>query len=399
MTTLHTPLPDRPIGMTGDEAVAQAVKLIDPDVIAAYPITPQTIIVERISDFYADGEITSEYITVESEHSAMSACVGASSTGARVFTASSSQGILLMYEILYIASASRLPIVMAVANRAISGPINIHGDLTDQMTFRDSGWISLFGENNQEAYDHTFLSFRIGEHPDIQLPVAFGLDGFIVSHALEGVLPVTKEFVRDFLPDREAKYKIDPDNPISVGLLALPDYYMELRYQVKEAMDRATTTIPKIFEDWGERTGRYYNMLESYEMEDAEYAFLTLGAFAGNAKAAVDNLRAKGEKIGLLKLRTYRPFPIRDLMSAAKDLKGLVVVERAHAFGGNGGPVYSDVKAALYDAPTRPMVYGYTAGLGGRDVLVPEWENIAKNMINFTEEKKKQPHLWWGVRK
>jgi pyruvate ferredoxin oxidoreductase alpha subunit len=303
-----------------------------------------------------------------------------------------------MYEILFIAAASRLPIVMSVANRAISGPINIHGDLTDQMTFRDSGWLSFFGENNQEAYDHTFLAFRIGEHPDIQLPVAFGLDGFIVSHALEGVLPVTQEFVSDFLPDRQVKYKIDPDEPISVGLLALPDYYMELRYQVKEAMDRATAIIPKIFDDWGERTGRYYKMLESYQMEDAEYAFLTLGAFAGNAKAAVDKLRNKGEKVGLLKLRSYRPFPAKDLILTSKDLKGLAVIERAHAYGGIGGPVYTDVKAALYDAPRRPKLYGYTAGLGGRDVLVSEWEAIANKVKKDTIEGKDLPHQWWGVR-
>jgi pyruvate ferredoxin oxidoreductase alpha subunit len=399
MTTLQTPLPDKPVGMTGDEAVAQAIKLVDPDVVAAYPITPQTIIVERISDFYADGEINSEYVTVESEHSAMSACVGASATGARVFTASSSQGILLMYEILFIAASSRLPIVMSIANRAISGPINIHGDLTDQMTFRDSGWISLFGEDNQEAYDHTMLAFRIGEHKDVQLPVAYGLDGFIVSHALEGVLPLTKEFVHDFLPERDKTYAFTPDNPLTIGLLALPDYYMELRYQLKLAMDKASTVIPKIFEDWGERTGRYYNMVEQYQMEDADYAFLTLGAFSGNAKETVNQLRAQGEKVGLLKLRSYRPFPQNDIISAVKDLKGLTVIERDHAMGGIGAPVYSDVRSALYDAPNRPMLYGYTAGLGGRDVLIPNWIEIYQQTKDWAKKEEIKPHLWWGVRK
>ena len=399
MTTLHKPINMSPVGMTGDEAVAQAIKLIDPDVVAAYPITPQTIIVERISDFYADGEINTEYITVESEHSAMSACVGASSTGARVFTASSSQGILLMYEILFIAASSRLPIVMSVANRAISGPINIHGDLTDQMTFRDSGWISMFGEDNQEAYDHTFLSFRIGEHPEVQLPVAYGLDGFIVSHALEGVMPLTKEFVHDFLPERNPTFSLNPDNPITVGLLALPDYYMELRYQLKRAMDKTATIIPKIFEDWGERTGRYYQMLEQYQMEDADYAVLTLGAFSGNAKTMIDELREQGEKVGLLKLRTYRPFPQNDLISAVKDLKGLTVIERTHAFGGIGSNVYSDTRSALYDAPKRPMLYGYTAGLGGRDVLLPEWKKMYYQTKEYADNEKVMPHQWWGVRK
>ncbi|MFW9928736.1 MAG: transketolase C-terminal domain-containing protein [Candidatus Thorarchaeota archaeon] len=399
MTTIQKPFPVKPIGMTGDEAVAQAVKLVDPDVIAAYPITPQTIIVERISDFYANGEINSEYVTVESEHSAMSACVGAASTGARVFTASSSQGILLMYEILFIAASARLPIVMSVANRAVSGPINIHGDLTDQMTFRDSGWISLFGEDNQEAYDHTVLSFRIAEHPDIQLPTAFGLDGFIVSHALEGVTPLTKEFVQDFIPQRKTDFPLTPEDPITIGLLALPDYYMELRYQIKQAMDRAQTVIPKIFQEWGERTGRYYNMLDAYQMEDADYAFLTLGAFAGNARTAVDNLRNKGEKVGLLKLRTFRPFPTTELIKSIKDLKGMAVVERTHAFGGIGAPVYSDIRASLYDIPKKPLIYGYTAGLGGRDVLIPEWEDIFRNVKNNSNEQKILPHQWWGVRR
>src|SRR3990172_9545086 len=239
MTTLQTPLTIRPIAMTGDEAVAQAIRIINPDVIAAYPITPQTIIVERISEYYANGEIESEYVTVESEHSAMSACVGASSTGARVFTASSSQGILLMFEILFIAASNRLPIVMSIANRAISGPINIHGDLTDQMVIRDSGWISMFTEDNQEAYDSTFLAFRIAEHPDVQLPVAFGLDGFIVSHAVEGVLPIAKEVSNGFLPRIPLAYKLDPAKPISMGMFALPEYYMELRYQVKQALENA----------------------------------------------------------------------------------------------------------------------------------------------------------------
>lgn len=399
MTTLQVPLQIKPIGMTGDEAVAQAVKLVNPDVVAAYPITPQTIIVERISDFYANGEINSEYITVESEHSAMSACFGASTTGARVFTASSSQGILLMNEVLYLVASSRLPIVMSVANRAISGPINIHGDLTDQMTFRDSGWISIFGEDNQEAYDHTILSFRIAEHPDIQLPVAYGLDGFIVSHALEGVLPLTRDIVHGFLPERKAINPVTPDNPITLGLLALPDYYMELRYQIQQAMEQSKTVIPKIFDDWGDLTGRYYKMVETYQMEDADYAFLSLGAFSGNARTAVDELRAKGEKVGLIKLRVYRPFPSEELAKIVKGLKSLVIVERDHALGGTGASVYTDVRSALYEMKNRPLVYGYTAGLGGRDVLLPAWKEIYTNFKSNSLKEKVIPHQWWGVRK
>jgi pyruvate ferredoxin oxidoreductase alpha subunit len=387
------------VGMTGDEAVAQGIRAVNPDVVAAYPITPQTIVVERISDFYADGEIDTEYITVESEHSAMSACVGASATGARTFTASSSQGILLMYEILFIAASSRLPIVMSVSNRAISGPINIHGELSDQMTFRDSGWISLFGEDNQDTYDHTIISFRIAEHPEVQLPVAFGLDGFIVTHALEGVNPVSRQFANDFIPPRQSEFLLTPDKPITVGLLALPDYYMELRYQIQLAMEKSAKIIPKVFNEWGERTGRYYQMLESYNMEDADYAFLTLGAFAGNAKTVVDELRQTGEKIGLLKLRTYRPFPMNELQEAVRGLKGLAVVERDHALGGVGAPVFTDVKTSLFDLKEKPMVYGWSAGLGGRDVLISEWKDIYTLFKQYSMEEKALPHQWWNVRK
>jgi len=256
------------VAMTGDEAVAQAAKVVDPDVVAAYPITPQTIIVERFSDFWADGEVSTNFICVESEHSAMSACIGASAAGARVFTASASQGIMLMLELLPMASGCRNPIVMAVANRAINSPLNIHGEQTDQLMFRDTGWISMFGEDNQDAYDHTIIAFRIGEDPDVQLPVAYGLDGFINTHALEGVQPVSKELVGNFLPPRKATFGLDPNNPISVGLLALPDYYTEMRWQVQVALDAALKVIPKAFQEWGELTGRYYKMVESYKMEE-----------------------------------------------------------------------------------------------------------------------------------
>ena len=303
-----------------------------------------------------------------------------------------------MFEILFIAASNRLPIVMSIANRAISGPINIHGDLTDQMVIRDSGWISMFTEDNQEAYDSTFLAFRIAEHPDVQLPVAFGLDGFIVSHAVEGVLPIAKEVSNGFLPRIPLAYKLDPAKPISMGMFALPEYYMELRYQVKQALESAKVVIPKVFQEWGEITGRFYQMIEPYRMENAEYAFLTLGAFSGNAKAAVEDLRKQGKRIGVLKLRVFRPFPSEDLNQAVRNLKGLIVVERAHSLGGVGGPVYTDVMASIFPFRGKMSVCGYTAGLGGRDLLVSEWITMFQQFIEEPKKDTAPKHEWWGVR-
>ncbi|MHA1167503.1 MAG: transketolase C-terminal domain-containing protein [Candidatus Hodarchaeales archaeon] len=388
----------RMIGLTGDHAVAEAVKLCKPDVVAAYPITPQTIIVERYSDYVADGDVHTEFVTVESEHSAMSACIGASSTGARVFTASASAGIMLMYEMIFVASSYRCPIVMTVANRAISGPINVHGELSDQLLFKDSGWLSFFSENNQEAYDQHILAFKIAEHPDVQLPVAVGLDGFILTHAMEGFYPVSQDQVNSFLPDRVAKYKLDPDNPASFGFLALQDYYTEQRYQVTGALENARKVIPKVYSEWGELTGRYYNPVESFQMEDADYAFVTMGAFAGTAKTAVKELREKGEKVGLIKLRAVRPFFSEDLIRLTKDLKGLISVERAHAFGGDGGLMSSDLKSALYYADNKPLISDWFAGLGGRDLMLSGWKEIYDLSKKTFDEGKSAYPRWYGVR-
>lgn len=387
------------IGMTGDEAVANAAAVINPDVVAAYPITPQTIIVEHFSDFVHDGEVDTEFVCVESEHSAMSACVGASATGARVFTASASQGVALMYEILFIASASRLPIVMAVANRALSGPINIHGELTDQTICRDTGWISLFSESAQEAYDNTFLSFKIGEHKDVSLPVMFGLDGFILTHALEGVFPLDRKFAQDFLPEREMVHPTIPGNPVSSGLLALPDYYMEVKYQQELAMDAARKVIPKAYEEFGEITGRHYKQVEEYQMEDADTALVTMGALSGTTKYVVDKLRKEGEKVGMLKVKTYRPFPADDLAKALKDVDAVGVIDRDLTFGAPGPALYTDLKTSLYDYKDRPQIFGYIAGIGGRDVLVEDYEYIYKQVLKNKGAEKVVPVEWIGLRK
>jgi len=387
--------------MTGDEAVAQAAKVVNPDVCAAYPITPQTIIVERFSDFVNDGEVDTNFVCVESEHSAMSACVGASATGARVFTATSSQGLFLMYEILFIAASSRLPIMMSITNRAASGPINIHGELSDQLLIRDTGWISSFSENNQEVYDQTILAFRIGEHPDVQLPITVGLDGFILSHALEGVEVVDRQFVADFLPPRQMKYPLVPESPITVGLLCLPDFYYELRYQIEEANNQALRVIPEVFEDWGQRTGRYYKPIETYECEDAEFAFITMGAFAGNAIAAVDDLREQGEKVGVVKIRVFRPWFAEMFYEAIKDIPTLGIVERAHSLGGHQHfqMLASDVFSTLYNKRSMKNVYSHVAGLGGRDLLIPSWKEIYSKCKKWASESKWASETQWvGLR-
>ncbi|NHJ00883.1 MAG: pyruvate ferredoxin oxidoreductase [Candidatus Heimdallarchaeota archaeon] len=387
------------IAVTGDDAVALAAKAVNPDVVAAYPITPQTIIVERFADFVADGEVDTEFITVESEHSAMSACVGASSAGARVFTSSASAGLMLMYEIIFIAASSRTPIVMAIANRAISGPINIHGEMTDQMLFRDSGWISLFSEDNQEAHDQTIMAFKIGEHPDVLLPVAIGLDGFILSHAIEGIEAVSREEALKFIGgERTAELKLDTKDPISIGLLHLQDYYMEARAQIRDAQERSRQIIVEVFNEWEKLTGRKYKPVESYMMDDAEYAFITMGSSAGNARTTVDELRAKGEKVGLIKIRVYRPFFGDEITKLCTNLKGIITIERAHSFGGPGGIFSTDIKSALFNTGLSPNVAEYTIGLGGRDTLIKDYHNMYYRAKDAFNEGKNLPIYWWGLR-
>jgi pyruvate ferredoxin oxidoreductase alpha subunit len=367
-------------GLSGDEAVAYGVKQADVDVLAAYPITPQTIIVEKFSEFYSDGEVKTEFVPVESEHSALSACIGASAVGARTFTATASQGLALMHEIVYIASGLRLPIVMAVVNRALSAPINIHGDHSDMMAERDSGWIQLFVEDAQEAYDTTLQSFKIAE--SVHLPIMYGLDGFTISHTLQRVEMLSDQDALKFVGRRElAKVKIgeklldyvlDPENPLTLGPLSLPDYYFEHKRQQEEAIYRSSDVIKRVNEEYGEITGRYYGngLIEPYDMEDAEYSIICMGSAAGTAKEVVGELRAKGKKVGLLRVRTFRPFPKDDLLEEISGLKGVAVMDRSGSYGGIGGPLFSDVRNLLNDLEEKPTVSNYIFGLGGRDVTM-----------------------------
>jgi pyruvate ferredoxin oxidoreductase alpha subunit len=386
--------------LNGDEAVALAVKQSDVDVIAAYPITPQTIIVEKLSEYVANNEIETEYVCTESEHSAMAACLAASATGARVFTATASAGLALMHEMLFVTSGCRAPVVMAVANRALSAPLNIHGDHSDAMAERDSGWIQIYAENAQEVYDSVIQAFKIAEHLDVQLPVMVGLDGFTLSHTLENVQTLADETVKDFVKTRQfpmvlthegktVPFKLDPDTPLTIGPVALPNYYFEFKRQQEEAMKNAMTVIQQIHDEYAQLTGRAYGdgLLEQYKLGDAEIAVICLGSTAGTAKAVIDELRNSGVKAGLLRIRTYRPFPAEAIVKALRQAKAVAVMDRSMSFGGRGGAVFHEVRHALYDSATRPYVVNYIYGLGGRDTSPIQIKKIFDDLQKILQTK------------
>jgi len=369
------------VALSGDEAVAYAVKQCDVDVVAAYPITPQTIIVERFSEYVHNGEVDTEFVCVESEHSALTACLTASAVGARTFTATASAGLALMHEMVYVTSGCRAPVVMAIVNRALSAPINIHCDHSDSMAERDGGWIQLYAENSQEAYDSIIQAFRIAEHPDVLLPVMVGLDGFFLSHTLENVQILPDEAVKNFVGIRKfllvknhegklVPFRLDPENPITIGPLALYDYYFEHKRQQEEAMRRASEIIKQVHDEYANISGRRYGdgLVEAYRMEDAEIATICIGSTAGTTKTVVDELRSKGVKAGLLRIRTFRPLPVKEILAALGDVKALGVMDRACSFGGFGGPLFHEIRHILYDAPIHPHVANYIYGLGGRDM-------------------------------
>ena len=360
------------VGMTGNEAVAYAVKQSKVDIVAAYPITPQTIMVERFSKYVADGEVHTGYVCVESEHSAMSACIGASLTGARVFTATASQGLALMHEMLYIASGLRCPIVMGVANRALSAPLNIHGDHSDMMGSRDSGWVQIYAENAQEAYDWTIMAFKIAEERDVQLPVSVNLDGFIITHCMEGVDVLEDEAVNRFLQTRKPLFTLDPEKPITFGAMCLADYYFEFKRQQVEAMQNARRALDRVCKEYKDIRGKNYGILETYEMEDAQAAIICLGSTAGTAREVAHELRGQGKKVGVVKLWLYRPFPIEEVISALKDVKALAVFDKAISFGAPYGALCSDMVSAFYTLRESPKIFNVIFGLGGRDVQPSE---------------------------
>jgi pyruvate ferredoxin oxidoreductase alpha subunit len=356
------------VGLTGDEAIAYAVKQSKVDVVAAYPITPQTIMVERLSSYVADGEVQTGFICVESEHSALSACIGASLTGARVFTATASQGLALMHEMLYIASGLRCPIVMGVANRALSAPLNIHGDHSDMMGSRDSGWVQIYAENAQEAYDWTILAFKIAEDKDVQLPISINLDGFIITHSMEGVNVLEDDEVGNFLKNRTPLFTLDPDKPITMGAMCLPDYYFEFKRQQVEAMRAVPSILNKTCKEYQDIASRNYNVLGTFGIEDAEAAIICLGSTAGTAREVARKLRAQGKKVGVVKPWLYRPFPIKEIKAVSKHLKALAVFDRAISFGAPYGALCSDVISTLNSLKDSPRIFNVIYGLGGRDI-------------------------------
>lgn len=400
------------MALNGDEAVAYAVKQCDVDVVAAYPITPQTIIVERFSEYVHNGEVDTEFVCVESEHSALTCCLTAAATGARTFTATGSAGLALMHEIVYVTSGCRAPVVMAVVNRALSAPINIHCDHSDSMADRDSGWIQIYAENTQEAYDSIIQAFRIAEHPDVLLPVLVGLDGFVLSHTLENVRTLPGEVVREFVGVRQfplvmnhegkmVPFKLDPENPLTMGPLDLYDYYFEHKRQQEEAIRRAPKIIKQVHDEYARLSGRRYGdgLIDQYRLKDAEIAAICLGSTAGTVKTVVDRLRARGVKAGLLRLRTFRPLPAKEIIDALESVKALAVMDRACSFGGHGGPIFHEVRHILYDSSIHPHVVNYIYGLGGRDVPPHLINRVYQDLEKILETGRvKHPVQFMGLR-
>jgi pyruvate ferredoxin oxidoreductase alpha subunit len=365
------------VAKTGNEAMAEIMRQINPDVVAAYPITPATEVVQIFSQFVADGKVDTEFIAVESEHSAMSATMAASAAGARAMTATSSQGLALMYEMLYIASGLRLPIVMPEVNRALSSPINIHCDHSDTMGARDSGWIQIFSENSQEAYDNILQAIRISEHPDVQLPSLVTTDGFIISHCMETMEMFDDTTVREYVGTYKPKAALlDFKNPHTLGAIDLQDYYFEHRMQLADAMGRSKDIIVQVGQEFGKKFGRSYGLFESYMMDDAETCLVLLGSTAGTAKVVVQELRKQGKKVGLLKLRVYRPFPFAELAKTLAPLKAVAVLDRSDSIDGYGGPLFDEVRSALYDLDKRPKMVNYIYGLGGRDFTLADIRTV-----------------------
>ena len=367
--------------LSGNEAVAEALRQINPDVFPAFPITPSTEIPQYFASFVANGKVDTEFIPVESEHSSMSAAIGASAAGARALTATSSCGLAFMWEELYIAASNRLPLALALVNRALSGPININCDHSDSMGARDSGWIQMYAENNQEAYDNMIQAFRISEHKDVKLPIMICQDGFITSHAVENIELLEDEEVRSFVGEyKPENYLLNPECPMSVGPYSVTDYYMEAKRNQAEGMKHAQQVVLDVANEFAGLSGRKYGLFEAYRLEDADRAVVMIGSAAGTTKDAIDRLREKGEKVGLLKIRLYRPFPAEAIAEALKNVKAIAIMDRAEGYSDHGGPLGADVMAALFRAKSTALATNIIYGLGGRDVRVEDMEQVFKDL-------------------
>lgn len=357
-------------------AIADAAKLARVEVIAAYPITPQTHIVEHLSEIVAEGELEANYVNVESEHSAMSACCGASAAGARTFTSTSAQGLELMHEILFIASGLRLPIVMATVNRALSSPLSIWGDQSDVMAARDSGWIMLFCENGQESVDTTIMAFKIAEDRRVLLPVMVNLDGFSLSHVIEPIELPTQEEVDAFLPSYNPVYTLHPDNPVTMGAYAMPELYTEAKFAQETAIRNSKKVIDEVLEEFGKKFGRPYNAVETYNNDSSEFSFIAMGSICENIKTSIDDMKNEDKNAGLVQLRLFRPFPENDFLNAIKDKKRIAIIERAMPGGASYGPLFNEIAALVHTHNLNVTLENYICGLGGRDVQPEDFRNV-----------------------
>ena len=368
------------VARTGNEAMAEAMRQINPDVVAAYPITPATEVVQLFSKFVHDGLVDTEFVPVESEHSACSACVGASASGARVMTSTASQGLALMHEILFIAAGLRLPIVICLVNRSLSSPINIHCDHSDTLASRDAGWLQIYTENAQEAYDTTIQLVKVAEQ--VLLPGIVTTDAFIISHGMERVELVDDKDVPAFLGERKVNYSLlDVDNPLTLGPLDLQDYFFEHKRSEIDAMDHVLPVIEKVQKEYGDTFGRYYPIVDEYKVDDAEVAILAMGSTGGTAKVAVERMREKGKKVGLIRSRVYRPFPKEAMTKALVKAKVVGILDRSDTMSSLGGHLYNDARSILYDSDVRPLLKNYVYGLGGRDISIEDIESIYAELL------------------
>lgn len=386
------------VAMTGNEAMAEAMRQINPDVVAAYPITPATEVVQIFSSFVADGLVDTEFVNAESEHSAMSACIGSAAAGARTMTSTASQGLALMWEMLYITSGLRLPIVIAEVNRALSAPINIHCDHSDTMGARDSGWIQIFSENAQEAYDNIIQAVRIAER--VLLPIMVTTDGFIISHGMETMEILNDDEVKGFVGEYKPQHSLlDVEHPITMGAIDFTDFYFEHKRQQIEAMNTAIPHIVEIGKEFARISGRGYDLIERYMLDDAEIAIVVLGSTAGTAKVVVDDLRGKGIRAGLLKIRVFRPFPAKEIADALQHVAVVAVMDKSDGGSGMGGPVFGEILSALYFLPVRPLVVNYIYGLGGRDTDMDQIQGVYQELQQIANTAViDQPIRYLGVR-
>ena len=387
--------------LSGNEASAMAMKQINPDVVAAFPITPSTEIPQYFSTFVSNGSVDTEFVAVESEHSAMSACIGAEAAGARAMTATSANGLSLMWEMIYIASSLRLPIVMSLVNRAVSGPLNIHNDHSDAMGVRDAGWIMLFSENNQEAYDNLIMAHRIAENKDVMLPLMVCQDGFITSHSIENIELIEDEKVKEFVGTYKPEhYLLNNKEPIAVGPLDVQSYLFEHKYQQAEAMRNAKKVILQVAEDFEKMTGRKYSFFEEYKLDDAEIAIVCMNSTAGTTKFVVDELRNKGIKAGLLKIRVFRPFPAEEVAKALSHLKAIAVMDKADSLNAAGGALFSDITSAMYVNNSNVPTVNYVYGIGGRDTTSKDINLIFSDLQEIVNNGKvENPYRYVGLRK